>query len=244
MPYPIIGMTTFRWTDDKNVQRVSLARAYVEALIHAGGVPVLIPSGLSNESLHSIYRSLDGILFSGGGDIAPDRSGGDPHPNITGVDPERDLTEFSLLDLMKNDLKPFLGICRGFQLVNAGMGGTLYAHIKDQMPGAQEHDFHSGQPRNYLAHGIRIDKDSKLSGILGEISLSVNSLHHQGAREIPATLKPVAWAPDGLVEGLELPDHPFGIAVQWHPEELTDHPPMRNLFRAFVQSADNFRNEK
>jgi putative glutamine amidotransferase len=182
---------------------------------------------------------LDGILFTGGGDIALDRFDGMPHPRVGNIDPERDSIELSILESFINYKKPFLGICRGFQLIYVGLGGTLYTDIEDQMPGALKHDCFPEYPRSYLAHKVTVNSGSRLAKIMGETDISVNSLHHQGAKDIPRGLIPSAIAPDGLVEAVELPDHPFGLAVQWHPEWLKDHPAMKRLFRTFVEACGN-----
>jgi putative glutamine amidotransferase len=150
------------------------------------------------------------------------------------VDADRDDIEYALLQLAVNEGKPFLGICRGFQVVNAALGGTLFTHIEDQKPGAIKHDYFPDWPRNYLAHQVDIEKGSRLAEILGATEIQVNSLHHQGADKIAPSLKIVAHASDGLVEGIELPGHPFGFGVQWHPEWLTDRPEVQQLFKAFV----------
>jgi putative glutamine amidotransferase len=239
--YPIIGITTYQGKNDQGLPIVALLRAYVDALVQAGGVPLLIPSSLTDEPRSALYHRIDGILFTGGGDIALDRFNGKPHPRITGVDSERDSIELSLLDTLMNDGKPFLGICRGFQVINVGLGGTLYTHIEDQIPGALKHDYYPDFPRTYLAHKIKIKCGTRLADILDEEELSVNSLHHQGAKDIPARLEPAAYAPDGLVEAFEVSNHPFGFAVQWHPEWLTDQLPTRRLFRALVEAASNYQ---
>jgi putative glutamine amidotransferase len=237
MTYPIIGVTTYQGKDNINLPIVALLRAYVDALVQAGGVPLLIPSNLTNEIRRELYRRLDGIMFTGGGDIALDRFSGEPHARVDDVDPERDSTELSLLDTLVQDEKPFLGICRGLQVINVGLGGTLYTNIEDQLPDALKHDYYPDFPRNYLAHEVKVVGGTRLMNILGETDLSVNSRHHQGAKDIPAALKPAAYAPDGLVEAVELPNHPFGIAVQWHPEWLPDQPATQQLFRSFVEAA-------
>jgi putative glutamine amidotransferase len=241
MAYPIIGVTTYQGKNDEVLPIVALLRAYVDALVQAGGTPVLIPSSLTDGTRWALYGRLDGILFTGGGDIALDRFSGLPHPRVANVDAERDSIELALLDALMSDEKPFLGICRGFQVINVGLGGTLYTHIEDQMPGALKHDYYPNFPRTYLAHKIRVEGGTYLANILSEMDLSVNSLHHQGAKDVSAALKPVAYAPDGLVEAVELPNHPFGIAVQWHPEWLTDQPATRRLFQAFVEATDSHR---
>jgi putative glutamine amidotransferase len=239
MAYPIIGITTYQGKNDDGLPIVALLRAYINALIQAGGMPVLIPSNLPEETHRDFCLRLDGILFTGGGDIAIENSNSEPHQRISGVDTERDAIEFSLLDIYVQDKLPFLGICRGLQVINVGLGGTLFTHIEDQMPSHLKHDYHPNYPRTFLAHKVKVDGGTHLAKILGETDLSVNSLHHQGAKDIPADLKVAAYAPDGLIEAVELPNHPFGIAVQWHPEWLTDQPAMSRLFRAFVEAASS-----
>lgn len=205
--------------------------------MQAGGVPVLIPSELDESDWMELYLRLDGILLSGGGDIAVERYNGLPHPRVDGVDEARDALEFGLLNSAIKEGKPFLGICRGSQVVNVGLGGTLYTHVEDQHPDALKHDYFPNFSRNRLSHPVRVDEGSRLAEIVGEPVLQVNSLHHQGIKDLAPRLKPIAYAPDGLIEAVELSDHPFGLAVQWHPEWLTDQQPTRNLFKAFVNSA-------
>jgi putative glutamine amidotransferase len=117
------------------------------------------------------------------------------------------------------------------------LGGTLYTHIGDQFPGALRHDWYPDIPRTYLAHPVRVEEGSRIGEIVGEPLLQVNSLHHQGIKYLSPGLRAVAFAPDGIVEAVELPEHPFGLAVQWHPEWLTDQDSMRRLFSAFVEAA-------
>ncbi len=237
MAKPLIGITANNGENRYGRPAVVLLRTYTDAVIRAGGAPVIIPSALPEDGWRTLYAHLDGILFSGGGDIVPERFNGASHPRVDNLDPERDDLEIPLLQTAVQDGKPFLGICRGIQVVNVALGGTLYTHIADQYPNALRHDYYPDYPRDKLAHPVRVEEGSHLAEILGEPILQVNSLHHQGLKDIPAMLKVTAYAPDGLVEGLELPDHPFGIAVQWHPEWLQAHAPMRALFRSFVEAA-------
>ncbi len=235
MIFPIIGVTTYQGKNDEGFPISAVQRAYIDSLIAAGCIPLLIPSSLSGKMLQPLLSHLDGVLFTGGGDIGIDRFYGEPHHRITNVDPERDSIELSLLAAFIEMKKPFLGICRGFQMINVGLGGSLFTDIGDQKPGALKHDYYPDYPRTYLAHKVEVIKGTRLAKILGETEILVNSLHHQGAKELSPGLVQSAFAPDGLVEGIELPDHPFGIAVQWHPEWLKDQPPMRHLFESFVE---------
>ena len=237
MSTPIIGLTTYTGENKYGHPIVALMQQYIKAISEAGGVPILIPSGGTIEAIKALFERLDGIVLTGGGDIAIERFDGEPHARVDGVDPDRDTVEFALVQAAAESGKPYLGICRGFQVVNVALGGTLYTDIQDQLPGAIKHDYDSDSQRQLLAHPIRVDKSSSLAGILGEAGLNVNSLHHQGAKDLAPALKPAAYAPDGLVEGLELHGHPFGMAVQWHPEWLLDQPVTRRLFGAFVEAA-------
>ena len=238
MALPVIGLTTNQGKNKNGNRTVALARDYIAAVIAAGGAPVLIPSFIDKTGCDSIYKRLDGILFTGGGDIAVERFQGQPHPSVGGVDPQRDEIELTLLKLALKYDKPFLGICRGIQLINVGTGGTLYTDISDQVPGALKHDYSPGFPRNHPAHPVKVDAGTQLATILGETSLPVNSLHHQGLKDMGTGTKPVAFSSDGLVEALEIPAHHFGIGVQWHPECLSNQEPMRRLFRSFVEAAN------
>jgi putative glutamine amidotransferase len=233
---PIIGITTNQSTNANGQPTIMLMQSYVNAVIQAGGVPVLIPSLIAENGWDTVYSRLDGILFSGGGDIALEFSPGEPHPRIDGVDLARDSVELKMIQAAALDGKPFLGICRGCQVLNVALGGTLYTHIPDQLPNALDHDY-PGNMRRVLVHQVRLEEGTRVAEILGEPILRVNSLHHQGLKDIPSSLRIAGYAPDGLVEAIELPDHPFGLAVQWHPEWLTDQESTRNLFKKFVEAS-------
>jgi putative glutamine amidotransferase len=217
---------------------IVVTEAYVQAITAAGGCPVLIPLGLPAELLNDLLARLDGILFTGGGDIDPAFYGVAPHPKVDGVDLDRDGVELHLLEKAVSQGVPFLGICRGLQLANVGLGGTLYADITAQRPGALRHDYYPDYPRDYPAHTVEVRSGSRLATILNGSHLNVNSLHHQGIDRLAPVLLPVASAPDGIVEAVELPEHPFGLAVQWHPEWLGAQAPMQALFQAFVKAAE------
>lgn len=236
----IIGITANQVSNSYGQHAVQLMQAYVDAVSQAGGVPVIVPSSLAGGGWGAIYERLDGILFSGGGDISIERFAGEPHPRVDDVDPARDSVELGLLHAAAEAGKPFLGICRGCQLVNVGLGGTLYTHLPDQFPGALDHSY-PGNLRTVLVHEVQIEEGTLVANVLEEPIVSVNSHHHQGLKEIAPGLRIAGRAPDGLVEAVELPDHPFGIAVQWHPEWLTAQQSTRNLFRRFVEASDRQR---
>jgi putative glutamine amidotransferase len=236
MPRPLIGITARHAPTALELPAVQILRAYVTAIVDAGGAPVLIPPDLPEDGWRSLFDRLDGILFSGGADIGLEHFDGEPHPTVD-VEAARDAIELPLLRAAVDGNKPFLGICRGLQVMNVALGGTLYTHILDQHPDALQHDQSEGKPRTFLAHSVRVEQGTRLAEILGAPLVQVNSLHHQGIKDLAPILKATAFAPDGLIEGIELPNHRFAIAVQWHPEWMTEHEEMRKLFRMFVEAA-------
>lgn len=232
MNNPLIGVTG--WTSQ---DEFSVRQTYLQAIIRAGGAPLIIPPTFPLQALDDLLSRLDGVLLTGGGDIDPARFNGQPHPEVYEVDPQRDELELRLASLAAGRRKPLLGICRGLQVLNVALGGSLLTHISEQKDNALKHDYYPNIPRDYLAHSIYICSNTRLLDILGTAEIEVNSLHHQGIERLAAGLHPVAFAPDGLIEAVELPDSPFGMGVQWHPECLPDSLPMRALFQAFIEAA-------
>ncbi len=238
MTLPVIGITvnTQPPRESRPAQFI-LAETYVNSVMRAGGAPVLIPTSLTGDGLAALFAKLDGILFTGGSDLDPALFAGQPHPRVYDIDPARDAQELWLARAAAAQNKPFLGICRGIQSINVALGGTLFTDIADQKPNALRHDYFPDLPRDLLAHEVTVTAGSRLASILGSEVVKVNSLHHQGIQQIAPGFTPVAFAPDGLVESLELQAHPFGLAVQWHPECLPQYAEQRALFAAFVQAA-------
>ena len=236
---PLIGLTTGRIACKQGQgDSVTTPCSYLNALNAAGALPVLIPLGLSQEQMRGVFERLDGVLIIGGADIDPARFNGQPHPRVYDVDAEQDELDLTLVQWCAEQDKPFFGICRGIQSINVALGGSLYTDIADQYGKEQRHDWYPDIPRNTLAHGLRLDPGSLLAGVMGGSEFEVNSLHHQGLSRIAPGLKVVGHASDGLVEAVELPGHPFGVGVQWHPEWLQEHEHARALFRAFVQACE------
>jgi putative glutamine amidotransferase len=236
MNHPLIGITTNHIKQPSPLPASGVSEAYIQAVHHAGGIPLLIPSGLRADEIQELRKHLDGILFTGGGDIEPGLFNGSPHPKVYGIIPERDQTEINLVRLAAASSWPFLGICRGIQVINVALGGTLYTHIPDQLEGALKHDY---EERDRLVHGVQVDANSRLARILGASEVQTNSLHHQGIAQVAPTLEATGHSADGLVEAAELRGHPFGVCVQWHPEWLQEHKEMRALFEALVEAAKN-----
>ncbi len=234
MPKPLIGVTTYNTVNKFDRDISAVQHTYIRAVAQGGGIPVLIPAILEDEDRMELYSRLQGVLFSGGGDISLKYFKGDEHPKIADVDDYRDVTELTLLKRSANDGKPFLAICRGVQVMNVALGGTLYTHIPDQFDTSIEH---SQDEFTTIAHPVNIDEDSRMAEIFGETLLQVNSLHHQALKDVASSLKVVGHAPDGVIEAVELLGHPYGMGVQWHPEWLTDQPVMRRLFKSFVDAS-------
>jgi putative glutamine amidotransferase len=216
---------------------VGIPEAYMQAVIKAGGLPVIIPETVCPAELDGLSQRLDGLLLTGGADVDPLRFNGEPNSKVYGVDALRDEVEIDLARLAASSDLPFLGICRGIQVINVALGGTLFTDIADQLPGALKHDYDSSTERAREAHPVQLEAGSRLAHILGGNSVNVNSLHHQGIQDIAASLRPIGSASDSLVEAVELPGHPFGLGVQWHPEAMPDSLQMQALFRAFVEAA-------
>jgi len=238
MQKPVIGLTTFHTAPPQgHYTYISLTEAYVQAVLTAGGVPLLIPIGLAREDLAQLRPLLSGVLLTGGGDIDPQRYNGALDATVKDIDPARDQIEIDLtLQAIETGL-PFLGICRGLQLVNIALGGTLYTDIATQHPGRTRHNFIPDYPRDMIAHSVAITPGSRLRAILADDTVQVNSLHHQAVRDLAPGLVASSFSPDGVLESFELPGHPFGLAVQWHPEWLQAQAPMRALFRSFILAA-------
>ena len=246
MKKPVIGITSNFCDDDKYFMSLGLgaleqkysviANDYCEAVIRAGGIPVVIPVSPSDEYIEDISKVIDGLLISGGADIDPSLTGQRMTSKIGFVSVERDEQELKLLEkIYKETDKPILGICRGMQVLNAYLGGTLILDIPSE--GFLDHTL----PRNkrYIpTHDVTVEKDSLLYKILGEEISGVNSYHHQALKDLGKGLIAVANTEDGLVEAVEHEDidNRFILAVQWHPEMLSvNRENSLNIFKKFVE---------
>ena len=238
---PIIGLTTYRQSVPGPIsEMIGLRPAYIEAVLAAGGIPLMLPLGLATEDLQAVLARLDGLLIPGGGDLDTSYYNHPPHPKLKGVDLQRDALEIAILQQITQTEKPFLAICRGYQILNVALGGTLWEDLSEQLPNAIEHDYYRTHPNNYKAHEVEVSPSSQLAHYVGAGSLAVNSLHHQGIRELGNRLQVTAVAADGLIEAIEIQDHPFAIGVQWHPENMfKESPQMRALFQGFITAASN-----
>ena len=235
MPKPLIGLTCSRIPNQDHLPAFAVNEPYARSISTAGGIPILIPLDLSESDLGALLDRVDGIVFTGGYDIDPHKYGGQPHPKVMHIDQARDETEIHLVKIMAERGMPILGICRGLQVINVAMGGSLYEDLPQQFSGSIQHDHHD-KPRDHLAHPVWVESGNRLAQILSQEEVRVNSLHHQGIRKLGNLLRPTAYSADGLVEAVELTGSQFSLAVQWHPEELQAHQAQRLLFQAFVQS--------
>ncbi|GAB4209410.1 MAG: gamma-glutamyl-gamma-aminobutyrate hydrolase family protein [Roseiflexaceae bacterium] len=217
-----------------------VARSYLHAVEAAGGVPLLLNLTRDSAALDALYRLCDGLLFAGGVDLSPDCYGAAPHPKLGPTDPLQDAVELGLARRAWAERRPILGICRGMQLLNVALGGTLYQDIASELPGALNHleSFERGG-MGHLAHPLVLEPDSWLAGWLDAAELPVNTVHHQGLRVVAAGLRVVGRAPDGLPEAVEGNGPGFLAAVQCHPEELCEAADRRweRVFAAFVSVA-------
>jgi len=218
--------------------RVGVNAAYVRAVLAAGGLPVIFVPDFTPEQTIELFGDCDGLLLTGGEDVDPSHYGAAPHPRLGTVDPRRDADELALVAEARARELPILAICRGIQLLDVAMGGTLYQDLPSQRPGNIEHD--SPSPRDVRSHPVNIVEHSRLAQILDATHLDVNSLHHQAVDRVGEGLVVTATAPDGVIEGIESSDpHEWIVAVQWHPEELALQPEAADLklFTALVTAA-------
>jgi putative glutamine amidotransferase len=230
---PLIGVST-SITVGRHPERAYVNSTYLHAVQQAGGVPVPLPPQLSAASLNRLARGLDGLLLTGGGDVDPALFGEAPHPALSDVAPARDTVETTAVRIALDRKLPILAICRGLQVLNVALGGSLYQDVSTN-PGTELR--HSQEAaREQPTHKVVVEPGSRLAETLGADEIEVNSMHHQAVKALGAGLRAVAWAPDQIVEGLELSDRSrFVLGVQWHPEELIAHSePARRLFTALV----------
>ena len=240
---PLIGVTTtMRTPATARGPQVILNAAYVEAVERSGATAMLLSPAHSLDSLNRILDTVHGLVLTGGEDVDPARYGQSPHPALGTVTPERDEMEFAVLAGALERGLPVLAICRGVQLLNVALGGTLYQDLPSERPdSAIVHEQEA--PVDQRWHAARVEAGSELHNIYGASELFINSFHHQAIRDLAPSLKATVWAEDGLIEGVESTEHPWVLGVQWHPErgeaDLADdtRDPDRRLFWEFVNVA-------
>ena len=228
---PVIGITARVEKD----QTYALDPVYGKAILQSGGLPLIVPI-VDEEDIPALCERLDGLIVTGGGDINPTLYGEEPHLRLGAVYPGSDLYEKELiLNFLKLD-KPFIGMCRGLQMLNISLGGTNYQDLESQFEGTL-YQHKQMALRTHRTHSVTLEDDSQLLSIMGEKSFHVNSFHHQGVKDVSKELKVAARAADGLVEALESEKYQFVMGIQWHPEEFAveGDEASKKLFDRFVK---------
>lgn len=237
MTKPLIALPASRQVHKARVPNFEVNELYVQAILSAGGLPVLVPASFLSSDWQQLVECFDGFLFSGGGDVDPRRYGGMVAANSYGFSEMRDTFELGLIPFIVKAEKPILGICRGAQVLNVALGGTLIGDIASEVPAAKKHDWYPSYARDKRVHDVNVLPETRLSELLNQTRVSTNSLHHQAIKAVGQGLVVSAMAEDGVVEAIELAGKPFTVGVQWHPEHLQDDPAMRSLFKEFIRSA-------
>jgi len=220
----------------KEIDRTGVNVGYVRRLVQAGALPLVLSPVLEPGRADEALSAMDGLLLSGGADIAPERYGTAPSPRLGTVEPERDAFELALLAAARSRGLPVLAICRGLQLANVATGGTLWQDLPSERPGAVAHQ--QAEPRSVRTHDVRLELGSRTADCLGVDALRTNSMHHQAIRDLGAGLVATGWAADGVIEAVEAQDGAsWLVGVQWHPEDLANGGPDDGLFREFVAAA-------
>lgn len=237
MKKPIIGISAGVLTDEGGMfpgyRRTYVNEDYITSVIKNGGIPLIIPMNNNLDVIKQQLEFIDGLLLTGGNDISPLKYNQEPEQKLGDLLPERDEFEFELLKLAKVREIPILGICRGCQLINVFHGGTLYQDLSYRKEKTLRH-WQSHNP-SQVTHSIKIKEDTKLSEMLKQEKILVNSFHHQIIKDIPRGFIPCAIAPDGVIEGIESTQYKFLLGLQWHPEMLHDSVECMNLiFKSFI----------
>ena len=247
MNKPIIGISTSVLVDEgggfPGYERIYVNKDYVSSVISAGAVPLMIPMDATEENLRQTLELVDGMIFSGGHDIAPIRYGEEPHQKLQEICPERDDFDFLLYRLAKEHSLPILGICRGFQLMNVSEGGKLYQDLSLKNTESLKHS--QGHGPGIPTHTVKAEPGSKFYKILGKEEIRVNSFHHQAVKSTSENVAISGKALDNVVEAIELKNYPFGLGVQFHPEMLqAKEEDMKKIFAALVSAAKEYREKK
>jgi putative glutamine amidotransferase len=237
---PTIGIICSRYTRSASSTFAGIGEQYILAIEAAGGIPLLIHLTRNDVVLDALYRRCDALLFAGGGDVDPMHFGAAPHPQLGAIEELRDEVELKLARRAAADGTPVLGICRGIQLLNVALGGTLYQDIPAELPSALDHyASRNGPNRAHMAHTVALEPDSWLATQLGVTELPANTFHHQALRDIAPGLRVTGRAPDGVIEAVEGTGANFVVGVQCHPEELWERadPRWTRVFEEFVSTA-------
>lgn len=232
MKKPIIALTP---GNESGSIDLYMRMAYTNAILAAGGIPVILPLSLSKEDMAQAVCTFDGFLFTGGPDVSPFAFGEETRKDCGIINEYRDALELPLFSMVYKAKKPVLAVCRGIQVMNIALGGDIYQDIPSQYDTTLQHSQVS--EAHIPVHSVRLTKNGPLTRITGQQSLKVNSFHHQAIRRLAPGLLADATAPDGLIEAVYSPEHPFALGVQWHPERLAPRDEASNrLFQALINS--------
>lgn len=237
MTMPRIGVSGVL-RDWHDARRAGVNASYVSAVAGAGGVPLIFSQLIGEAGAPRALEGCEGLLLTGGEDVDPAYYGEQPSKALGSVDRERDRFELALFRAARAARLPVLGICRGIQLINVALGGTLYQDLPSERPGPIDHD--PGTARGARTHHVRLAPGSRAARVLGVDRLVPNSFHHQAVKDLAPALIATGWSDDGVIEAVEgRPDDAWLLAVQWHPEEMHEDvsAPERGLFRALVEEA-------
>lgn len=224
---------------DGDTSRVRLTAAYVTALERAGLIPLIVPPLSSVDAAGAVLDSVSGLVLTGGEDVDPARYGEQRHEKVRTVNSARDATEAALIEEARARGTPVLAICRGIQILNVALGGTLVQDIPSECRTDIDHDDEGA--RSSRTHEVSIEPGSLIAKAVGTERVSVNSFHHQSVKRVADGMKVTARSPDGVIEGIESTEDDWWVmAVQWHPEEMTDsaEPWDRGLFKAFAKKLE------
>lgn len=245
---PVIGIFSRSEERTNGEAALFVQECLAEAIDATGGIPLMLTPTTHTPRLERYLALCDGFLVPGGRDINAMLYGEEPHPSCGPFASQRDTFEQALIPRIVASHKPLLGICRGHQMVNVALGGTLWQDLPSQfVPNANSalQCHRTEAPWNQIAHTVCVEPSTRLADILeravpgcDRTAIPVNSLHHQAVRAVAPSLLPTAFSPDGVIEALEIPGDHFVLSVQWHPEFLWEHDPFsRGLFEAFIEAA-------
>ena len=245
---PIIGITTqtLEPIPGELPRCWVMSQRYVDVLTSVGALPWVIPLTHDMATLRAVYEQLDGVFLPGGVDMDPDQYSESRLPVCGVTDADRDRVEVALVQWAMAERKPVLAVCRGVQVLNVAAGGTLYQDLAEWCDAAIKHDYWPNEvkQRQDLVHDVAIEEGTQLGAIMGVGITTVNSMHHQGIKKLAPGLVVNAYAPDGLIEGVEGRDDGYLLGVQWHPEELVEQAPAaRRLFESFIEAAAAHKTE-
>lgn len=243
MSYPRIGVSGVVRTWDE-ADRTGVNAAYLRSLLAVGGIPLVLSPLIGPSLALRAMDGIDGVVLTGGEDVHPAWYGAEPSPLLSPPSQERDLFELALFAVARQRNLPILGICRGIQLINVALGGTLFQDLPSERPGRVNH--RPDGARDARSHQVRLQPGSRAAEALGKTSLTVNSSHHQAINRLAPGLVASGWSEDDIIEAAESrPGEPWLLAVQWHPEEMHGDraAPEQGLFAALVREASKAGDE-